>query len=158
VGVYRIVEAGPDLLLSHWEAAMVEAEGRKFRFEGEDVLTPEVLETFPYEYPAREALVEVETDEWSCVCPFSGLPDYGTLAVSYVPSDLCIELKSLKYYLTSFRNVGIYQEHAANRVLEDLVACCGPRWMEIALDYRLRGGIHTVVTVSHGVRTVSDQT
>ena len=73
---------------------MVEAEGRKFRFEGEDVLTPEVLETFPYEYPAREALVEIETDEWSCVCPFSRLPDYGTLAVSYVPSDVCIELKS----------------------------------------------------------------
>jgi 7-cyano-7-deazaguanine reductase len=136
---------------------MVEAEGREFRFEGEDVLTPEVLETFPYEYPAREALVEVETDEWSCVCPFSGLPDYGTLAVSYVPSDLCIELKSLKYYLTSFRNVGIYQEHAANRVLEDLVTCCAPRWMEVALDYRLRGGIHTVVTVAHGDGPPSDQ-
>ncbi len=133
---------------------MVEAEGRIFCFEDEDVLTPEVLETFPYEYPVREALVEVETDEWSCVCPFSGLPDYGTLAVSYVPSDLCIELKSLKYYLTSFRNVGIYQEHAANRVLEDLVACCAPRWMEVSLDYRLRGGIHTVVTVAHGDQIV----
>ena len=131
---------------------MVKAEGREFPFEGVEALTPEVLETFPYEYPVREALVEVETDEWSCVCPFSGLPDYGTLAVSYVPSDLCIELKSLKYYLTSFRNVGIYQEHAANRVLEDLVASCAPRWMEVALDYRLRGGIHTVVTVAHGAR------
>ncbi len=109
-----------------------------------------MLETFPYEYPAREALVEIETDEWSCVCPFSGLPDYGTLAVRYLPSDVCIELKSLKYYLTGYRNVGIYQEHAANRVLEDLVACCGPRWMEVELDYRLRGGLHTVVTVAHG--------
>ena len=136
---------------------MVKAEGREFPFEGVETLTPEVLETFPYEYPAREALVEVETDEWSCVCPFSGLPDYGTLAVSYVPSDVCIELKSLKYYLTSFRNVGIYQEHAANRVLEDLVACCAPRWMEVSLDYRLRGGIHTVVTVAHGDAPPSDQ-
>jgi len=129
---------------------MVEAEGRTFAFEGQEALTPEVLETFPYEYPVREALVEIETDEWSCVCPFSGLPDFGTLAIRYLPSDVCIELKSLKYYLTSFRNVGIYQEHAANRVLEDLVACCRPRWMEIELDYRLRGGLHTTVTVVHG--------
>jgi 7-cyano-7-deazaguanine reductase len=129
---------------------MVEAEGRTFSFDGPEALTPEVLETFAYEYPAREALVEIETDEWSCVCPFSGLPDYGTLAVRYLPSDVCIELKSLKYYLTGYRNVGIYQEHAANRVLEDLVACCRPRWMEVELDYRLRGGLHTVVTVAHG--------
>jgi 7-cyano-7-deazaguanine reductase len=129
---------------------MVEAEGRRFPFDGEESVTPGVLETFPYEYPSREALVEIDSDEWSCVCPFSGLPDFGTMTVSYVPSDACIELKSLKYYLTSFRNVGIYQEHAANRVLEDLVACCAPRWMEIELDYRLRGGLHTVVTVSHG--------
>lgn len=129
---------------------MVEAEGRTFVFEDQDALTPEVLETFPYEYPAREALVEIETDEWSCVCPFSGLPDFGTLAIRYLPSDVCIELKSLKYYLTSFRNVGIYQEHAANRVLEDLVGCSTPRWMEVELDYRLRGGLHTTVTVVHG--------
>ena len=129
---------------------MVEAEGRRFPFDGEESVTPDVLETFPYDYPSRDALVEIDSDEWSCVCPFSGLPDFGTLTVSYVPSDACIELKSLKYYLTSFRNVGIYQEHAAIRVLEDLVACCAPRWMEIELDYSLRGGLHTVVTVSHG--------
>ncbi len=129
---------------------MVEAEGRTFSFDGQEALTPKVLETFPYEYPVREALVEIETDEWSCVCPFSGLPDFGTLAIRYLPSDVCIELKSLKYYLTSYRNVGIYQEHAANRVLEDLVACCAPQWMEVELDYRLRGGLHTTVTVVHG--------
>ena len=131
---------------------MVEAEGRTFSFDGVETLTPEVLETFPYEYPVRAAEVEISTDEWSCVCPFSGLPDFGTLTVRYLPTESCIELKSLKYYLTSFRNVGIYQEHAANRVLEDLVGCCEPRWMEVVLDYRLRGGIHTVVTVSHGER------
>ena len=131
---------------------MVEAEGMTFEFSGPEALTPQVLETFPYEYPSRDALVEVETAEWSCVCPFSGLPDFGSLVIRYLPSDACIELKSLKYYLTSFRNVGIYQEHAANRVLDDLVACCRPRWMEVVLDYSLRGGIHTVVTVSHGSR------
>jgi 7-cyano-7-deazaguanine reductase len=132
---------------------MVEAEGRTFAFEGFEALTPEVLETFPYEYPSRSALVEIETDEWSCVCPFSGLPDFGTLRIRYQPAASCIELKSLKYYLTSFRSVGVYQEHAANRILEDLVACCRPSWMEVALDYRLRGGLHTVVTVAHGSRS-----
>ena len=129
---------------------MVEAEGRSFHFEGVEALTPAVLETFSYEYAGRDATIEISTDEWSCVCPFSGLPDFGTLSVRYLPSDVCIELKSYKYYLTSYRNVGIYQEHAANRVLDDLVACCKPKWMEVVLDYRLRGGIHTVVTVEHG--------
>lgn len=126
---------------------MVQAEGRTFAFEGPEKVTPDVLETFPYEYPEREVEIEVLTDEWSCVCPFSGLPDFGTLRVRYVPGRDCLELKSLKYYLTSFRNVGIYQEHAANRVLEDLVAACRPRRMSVDLDYRLRGGLHTVVTV-----------
>lgn len=131
---------------------MVEAEGRTFAFVGLEALSPEVLETFPYEYPERAAEVLIETDEWSCVCPFSGLPDFGTLRIRYQPGESCIELKSLKYYLTSFRNVGVYQEHAANRVLEDLVACCRPRWMEVVLDYRLRGGLHTVVSVTQGNR------
>jgi 7-cyano-7-deazaguanine reductase len=128
---------------------MVEAEGRAFPFDGPEKVTPGVLEVFAYEYPGREAEVEVITDEWNCVCPFSGLPDFGTLTVRYVPGDACIELKSLKYYLTSYRTVGIYQEHAANRILEDLVAACRPRRIEVVLDYRLRGGLHTVVTVRH---------
>ena len=129
---------------------MVEAEGRNYRFDGVEAITPDVLETFPYEYAGRDAMVEISTDEFSAVCPFSGLPDFATLIVRYLPSSDCIELKSLKYYLTSYRNVGIYQEHAVNRILDDLVACCAPRWMEVVLDYRLRGGIHTVVTVAHG--------
>jgi len=131
---------------------MVEGEGRRFPFVGLEALTPEVLETFPFEYAGREALVEISTDEFTAVCPYSGLPDFGTLTVRYLPAEECVELKSLKYYLTSFRCVGIYQEHATHRILDDLVACCAPRWMEVVLDYRLRGGIHTVVTVSHGRR------
>ena len=131
---------------------MVEAEGRRYPLAGVEALTPEVLETFPFEYAGREALVEISTDEFTTVCPYSGLPDFGTLTVRYLPVAGCLELKSFKYYLTSFRSVGIYQEHAAHRILDDLVACCAPRWMEVVLDYRLRGGIHTVVTVSHGRR------
>ena len=128
---------------------MVEAEGRSYAFDGPEKVTPGVLEVFPYEYPEREAAVEIVTDEWNCVCPFSGLPDFGTLTVRYVPSDVCLELKSLKYYLTSYRNVGIYQEHASSRLLDDLVAASAPRRMEVTLDYRLRGGLHTLVTVKH---------
>lgn len=134
---------------------MVEAEGREFPFDGPEQVTPGVLEVFPYEYPGREAEVEIVTDEWNCVCPFSGLPDFGTLTVRYVPTDVCVELKSLKYYLTSYRTVGIYQEHAANRILEDLVAVCRPRRMEVVLDYRLRGGLHTAVTVRHPAKADS---
>ena len=125
---------------------MVEAEGKRFPFDRYEKITPEVLETFPYEYPQRDAEVLISTQEWSCVCPFSGLPDFGAIRIAYVPDQVCVELKSLKYYLTSFRNVGIYQEHAANRVLDDLVAYCRPRRVEVVLDYNLRGGLHTVVT------------
>ncbi len=131
---------------------MVEAEGRTFPFADPGALTPGVLETFPYEYAGRDAVVEIATDEFTAVCPYSGLPDFGTLTVRYIPSDRCIELKSLKYYLVGYRNVGIYQEHAANRILDDLWEVAVPRWMEVVLDYRLRGGIHTVVTVSRGSR------
>lgn len=131
---------------------MVQPEGRTFQFESEEAIRPELLECFPYEYRGRDALVELECDEWSCVCPFSGLPDFGTIRIRYRPDELCIELKSLKYYLTTFRSVGIYQEHAAQRVIEDLVRACRPQWMEVVLDYRIRGGIHTVVTVERGDR------
>ena len=125
---------------------MVEAEGRRFPFDGVEKIEPALLETFPYEFAGREAEIVISTEEWNCVCPFSGLPDFGTLTIRYVPDSLCLELKAFKYYLTTYRTVGIYQEHAANRVLEDLVAACRPRRMEVQLDYRLRGGIHTVVT------------
>ncbi|MBI4914559.1 MAG: NADPH-dependent 7-cyano-7-deazaguanine reductase QueF [Acidobacteria bacterium] len=128
---------------------MVEAEGQRFDFDGLEAIRPELLETFDYEYPGREAEVDIVTDEWNCVCPFSGLPDFGTLRIRYVPAGVCLELKSLKYYLTTFRTVGVYQEHAANRILDDLVAASRPRRMEVTLDYRLRGGLHTVVTVRH---------
>ena len=77
------------------------------------------------------------------------MPDYGTLTISYIPGESCIELKSLKYYLLSYRDVGIVQEHAANRILLDLLALCPPRSMKVTLDYKVRGGIHTAVTVEH---------
>jgi 7-cyano-7-deazaguanine reductase len=128
---------------------MVEAEGKRFAFSGEEAIDPSLLDTFPYAYPERDAEVAIASDEWTCVCPYSGLPDFGTLTVRYVPGESCLELKALKYYLITYRTVGIYQEHAANRILRDLVGACQPRRMEVSLDYRLRGGIHTIVSVRH---------
>ena len=133
---------------------MPHAEGRRFQFNDASALTPEVLETFAYEYPhgssARPAVVEIDSDEFTAVCPFSGLPDFGAVRIRYIPNQVCVELKSLKYYLTSYRSVGIYQEHAVHRLLQDLQACCDPVWMEVVLDYRVRGGLHTVVSVATG--------
>ncbi|HET7266199.1 MAG TPA: preQ(1) synthase [bacterium] len=105
----------------------------------------DVLETFPYEYAGSPAVVEIDTDEFTAVCPWSGLPDFGRLVVRYLPKARVLELRSLKHYLLSYRSVGIFQEHAANRILEDLVRSSDPSWMELELDYRVRGGVHTVV-------------
>jgi 7-cyano-7-deazaguanine reductase len=110
-------------------------------------IRPDLLETFSYQYPGSPATVEVSTDEFTAVCPWSGLPDFGTITIRYLPDDRVLELRSFKYYLLSYRNVGIYQEHAANRILADLVRACAPQWMELDLDYRIRGGVHTVVRV-----------
>jgi len=118
--------------------------------QGYDAIDATALETFPYEYPGRATEVKIETDEFTAVCPWSGLPDFGTVTLRYLPKAKILELRSLKYYLLSFRNVGIYQEHAVNRMLEDLVRVVEPRWMEIVLDYKVRGGIHTVCRASWG--------
>ena len=117
--------------------------------KGEEDIDPACLLTFQYEYPNQKSQVEIDTDEFTAVCPWTGLPDYGDLLISYVPGDSCIELKSLKYYLLSYRDVGIVQEHAANRILNDLVAICQPQSMKIVLDYKVRGGLHTAVTVEY---------
>ncbi len=113
--------------------------------EGYEHIDTARLETFSYEYPGSGAVVDITTDEFTAVCPWSGLPDFGTLSIRYVPRERVLELKSYKYYLHSYRNVGIYQEHAANRILLDLVTATEPTWMELELDYKVRGGVHTTV-------------
>ncbi|MFN3974846.1 MAG: preQ(1) synthase [Dehalococcoidia bacterium] len=122
---------------------------RKLAVKGEEAIDTSCLLAFDYEYPHQPAEVTIETEEFTAVCPWTGLPDYGKLTITYMPRDRCVELKSLKYYLLSYRDVGIVQEHAANRILKDLVALCRPRWMKVCLDYKVRGGIHTVVTVEY---------
>ncbi|MCF7810508.1 preQ(1) synthase [bacterium] len=116
---------------------------RKFPFKGTEAVDVEILETFPYEYAGRSIEIEIATDEFTALCPFSGLPDFGTITVKYVPDKLCIELRSLKYYLLSYREVGIFYEHLVNRVLDDLVNLCMPLRMTVEADYTVRGGLKT---------------
>lgn len=118
-------------------------------FVGEESIETRCLLVFPYGYSQQDTEVIITTDEFTAVCPWTGLPDYGTLTICYVPGASCIELKSLKYYLLSYRNVGIVQEHVANRILKELVAVCSPRCMTITLDYKIRGGLHTSVSASY---------
>ena len=132
---------------------------RRLPVKEERAIDTHCLLTFQYDYPEQETLVEVDTEEFTALCPWTGLPDYGTLQITYVPDQSCIELKSLKYYLLSFRDVGVVQEHAVNRILGDLVAACRPRSMKVTLDYKVRGGIHTSVSVEYpggGTRNASD--
>ena len=122
---------------------------KELNLQGEEAIDTQCLLAFEYEYPDQPSQVSMDTDEFTALCPWTGLPDYGTLKITYTPSDRVIELKSFKYYLLSFRDVGIVQEHAANRILKDLVALCQPKAMKISLDYKVRGGIHTEVVVEH---------
>ena len=125
---------------------MPTAEGRSIPFEGPEAIDVSVLETFPYQGPDQE--IVTETGEFSAVCPFSGLPDFAILTISYVPSDRCVELKSLKYYILSYRNVGIYQEHATARLAEDLWKVLAPKRLTVRTVYHVRGGFETSSTVS----------
>src|SRR6266513_768055 len=128
-------------------AAAPPAPALRLEIRDPEAVRPDLLETFPYEYSGSPATVEISTDEFTTVCPWSGLPDFGTVAIRYLPRERVLELRSFKYYLLSYRSVGIYQEHAANRILQDLVRACAPEWMELDLDYRVRGGIRTIVRV-----------
>jgi len=125
---------------------MAIAEGRTLQFVGPEAIDVAVLETFEYEGPRQEILTE--TGEFTAVCPYSGLPDFARLRISYVPDRKCVELKSLKYYVTSFRNVGIFQEHATARIAEDLFRLLAPQALSVQTVYNLRGGFETTCTVS----------
>lgn len=125
---------------------MTQPLDRRYDIAAESSIEVSALETFPYEYPGRDIVVTIDTDEFTAVCPYSGLPDFATIRIDYTPAKAIIELRSLKYYLFSYRNVGIYQEHLVNRILDDLVKCAHPKWMKVIADYRIRGGIHTVAS------------
>ncbi len=122
---------------------------KRFDIQSLETIDVAVLEAIPFEYPASNTEVTYETEEFTAVCPWTGLPDFAKLTIKYIPDQKLVELKSLKYYLTSFRNVGILQEHAINRILEDLVKLLSPTSMSIEAEYKERGGIHTRAVVRY---------
>jgi len=107
------------------------------------------LETFPNRHPGRDYTIVHTCPEFTAVCPKTGQPDFGTIRITYVPDRVCLELKSLKLYLGSFRNRGIYYEHVTNAILDDLVAAVRPRRLTVEGDFRVRGGISTVVRAEY---------
>ena len=107
------------------------------------------LQTFPNPKPGREYTIRFETDEFTCLCPMTGQPDFATITIEYVPAALCVELKSLKLYLWSYRDEGAFHEAVVNRILDDLVAALEPRRITVEGDFSVRGGIHTVVVARH---------
>jgi 7-cyano-7-deazaguanine reductase len=107
------------------------------------------LDTFPNPRPERDYEIHMECCEFTCVCPRTGQPDFATIRIVYVPDQICVELKSLKLYLWSYRNEGAFHEAVINKILDDLVQACRPRKMTVTGDFNVRGGIHTTVTASH---------
>jgi 7-cyano-7-deazaguanine reductase len=107
------------------------------------------LVALPNPHPGRDYEVRCESEEFTCVCPMTGQPDFASVRITYVPGPSIVELKSLKLYLWSFREEGVFHEDVTNRILDDLVAALTPRQMTVTTDWRIRGGIHTVVEVMH---------
>ena len=107
------------------------------------------LETFANPNPGRDYLIRFETNEFTCLCPKTGQPDFATIRLEYVPDVTCVELKSWKLYLWSYRNEGAFHEAITNRILDDLIAAVAPRRARIEGDFNIRGGIHTTVTVEY---------
>ena len=110
--------------------------------------TPEI-ETWTNEYKDRDYTIEIANLEFTAVCPKTGLPDFATIGVTYIPDQQCVELKSLKEYFLFFRDVGIFHEHVVNKVLEDFVVACQPRKVEVVGDFNIRGGLKTIVRASY---------
>ncbi len=108
------------------------------------------IETFPSPRPEREFEIAINCPEFTSLCPKTGLPDFGEIRIRYVPADLCIELKALKYYMLDFPNRGIFYEAVTNQILDDLVAAVRPRRMTVVGDFTVRGGIKTIVTATFG--------
>lgn len=105
--------------------------------------------TFPNPSPGRDYVIDIAAPEWTALCPLTGQPDFAEIRISYVPDAKCLELKSLKLYLHSFRDRGVFHEAVTNEILDHLVSSCRPRSMKVVGDFRVRGGLKTVVTVEH---------
>ena len=106
------------------------------------------IETFDNRYPDRNYIISISVPEFTSVCPMTGLPDFGTITVDYVADKQCIELKAFKYYMLSYRNCGIFYENVVNKILDDIVATCNPRYIEVVGEFTARGGISSTITAT----------
>jgi 7-cyano-7-deazaguanine reductase len=133
------------------KAIPVEKKAKKTigRLSGPEHIDVTILQTIPYEYPKRKINVELTTDEFTCVCPFSGLPDFAKLTIQYVPRKKLVELKAFKYYLYSYRNIKIYNEHVVNKILEDLKKALNPYELNVIGEFTVRGGVKNKVTADY---------
>nr|VFJ50279.1 MAG: 7-cyano-7-deazaguanine reductase [Candidatus Kentron sp. FM]VFJ60381.1 MAG: 7-cyano-7-deazaguanine reductase [Candidatus Kentron sp. FM]VFK08518.1 MAG: 7-cyano-7-deazaguanine reductase [Candidatus Kentron sp. FM] len=118
---------------------------------------PGSLETFENPYPQREYTIRIRVPEFTCLCPKTGQPDFATLHIEYIPGQRCVELKSLKQYVWSYRGEGAFHEAVTNRILDDLVVACAPRFLRITAEFNVRGGIYTTVVAEHGKGNVSKE-
>jgi 7-cyano-7-deazaguanine reductase len=121
------------------------------KIHGVNKINPKLLQTFPYK--GEKQLIQYTTGEFSAVCPFSGLPDIATVIIEYIPNKFCLELKSLKYYFISFRDVEIYQEMATNYVFKDIYHSIKPRYLSVKTIYNTRGGINSVCYIEKGKKS-----
>ncbi|MDA8141320.1 MAG: preQ(1) synthase [Desulfobacteraceae bacterium] len=128
----------------------VKKSSRPYPIQKVDGVKPDPLEPMPYAYRGhRDILITIKQPEFTSVCPMTGLPDFGTITIRYRPDAKIIELKSLKFYLLQYRNVGIFYEHVVNHILNDLVKVLSPKWMEVVGDFSARGGITTEVIAQY---------
>lgn len=130
-----------------------QAHDKTLPFQGPEAIDAACLECFDYAYadhaPGGDIEILTTTDEFTSVCPFSGLPDFARVTIAYAPDRRCLELRSLKYYLMSYRNVGIWYEHLVNRMLQDLVQACAPKRMKVTIACQPRGGLASTVTAEY---------
>jgi len=138
-----------EMAISEKELPPVNQQGLDIRSTPRDEMALYTLDTFPYEFAGREISIKFEMPEFTCVCPFSDFPDFATIRLEYVPNERCVELKSLKLYINSFRQVKIFHEHVINIILEDFVRACDPIAVEIEGDFNVRGNIKTRVSASY---------
>ncbi len=133
------------MAISEEELPPLNRQGLDIRSTPREEMKLYPLDTFPYEFVGREIKIKFEMPEFTCVCPFSDFPDFATIRLEYVPRERCVELKSLKLYINSFRDVKIFHEHVINVILEDFVRACDPIAVEIEGDFNVRGNIKTTV-------------
>jgi 7-cyano-7-deazaguanine reductase len=133
------------MIKSDEELAPVNQQGLDVRSTPREEMNLYPLDTFAYEFPGRKVKIDFEITEFTAICPFSDFPDFATIRLEYVPNERCVELKSLKLYINSFRNVKIFHEHVINVILEDFVRACDPLKVKIEGDFHVRGNIKTVV-------------